>query len=126
MKRTMKATDIFSDFNPVFGAKVTFKEAFPNIESVTVDVVETDEYGDERRMTYFETDLGQFIDCSRDRCYNGGFDIGKEIRRLYSAKLTEGNGEMSCQGRDGTPKGKYKGESCDHRFTFSINIVYKI
>ena len=125
MKRIQKATDVFSTFNPVFGQKVTFGEAFPNIDSVTVDVLETDEYGDERSMTYSETELGQFIDCSRDRCYNGGFDIGKEIRRLYSAKLTEGKGEASCRGRDGTPKGKYQGESCEHSFTFLINIVYK-
>jgi hypothetical protein len=121
----MKATDVFSNSNPLFGSKVTFKEAFPNIQSVTVDVVETDEDGDERRMSYDETELGQFIDCSRDRCYNGGFDIGKEIRKLYAAKLTEGGGEASCRGRDGTPKGKYQGESCEHMFTFSINIVYK-
>lgn len=125
MKQRMKASDVYAkSYNP-FVPKTDFEGAFPNIESITVDVTEIEEYGNEHDRKYSKGNFGQYINCSNTQCYNGGFSIGDAIGSLYFKKLTEGEGEADCQGYEGSPKGKRKGDPCEHKFRYKINIVYK-
>lgn len=125
MKQRMKASDVYAkSYNP-FVPKTNFEGAFPDIESVMVNVTETDEYGKEYNRAYWKGDFGQYINCSNPQCYNGGFPIGDAISSLYFRKLTEGEGGADCQGHEGSPKGKRKGDPCEHRFRYKISIVYR-
>jgi hypothetical protein len=125
MKDRMKASDVYRQSHNPFVPKTDFEGAFPNVEAVTVDVTETDEYGHESHRTYSKGDFGQYIDCSNPKCYNGGFAVGNALQSLRFKKLTEGEGDADCQGHEGSPKGRRKGDACEHKFNYKISIVYK-
>lgn len=119
----MKASDVYAKSNNPFVPKTNFEGAFPAVHDVIVTVTEYDEYNQSSRRKYDKNNLGQFINCSNRQCFNGGFAIGDALFRLSFRKETYGEGEATCQGHDGNSK--RRGDSCDHRFTYTISIVYK-
>lgn len=76
-----KASDVFKSTNYVFSSKVSFSDAFPQIKNVRVEVEEDGEgvYELSKKRIYSKEDMGEFINCSNLRCYNGGFRIGSII-----------------------------------------------
>lgn len=123
--RIMKASDVFDKSHPAFGRKVSFVEAFPTIKKVTVNVVESDAYGKERNSLYTSEDMGEYIDCSNHKCYNGGFSIGDILRTMIREKKSDLETELSCRGYEGSPKGRRRYGSCDRFFRVKVHIDYK-
>ena len=121
-----KASDVFRDANYMFTTKVSFEEAFPEIEDLKVFVKEychgargginTRSYGKE---------VGEFVDCSNPLCYNGGFSLGKIIRNMAGRKETHKEESVMCQGYEGSPKGRRKYRKCINAFEIVVDIVYK-
>jgi hypothetical protein len=64
-----KASDVFNEADFVFTGKVSFDEAFPQIEDVVVEVRESGHgvRGDTRRV-YRKPSLGEHINCSNPIC----------------------------------------------------------
>lgn len=123
-----KASDVFADSRPIFGQKVGFAEAFPTIESLRVRYRETGagvhQHGD-GWSTRSSDHLGEFVNCSNSLCYNGGFSIGHVIREMVRGSLTTRSGHASCQGYEGSPKGKRRYRSCFNQFEYTVEITYK-
>jgi hypothetical protein len=65
MDKREKAQDLFNKSTPFFGTKVPFRQAFPMIASISVEVTESD-YGvhKERPRYYGETSVGEYINCT--------------------------------------------------------------
>lgn len=67
MKKRQKASDVFRESKFVFGGKVPFEEAFPEIKDIKVVCRETG-YGVSRyssKSTYtLSTIPGEYVDCS--------------------------------------------------------------
>jgi hypothetical protein len=134
-KKTLKASDVFREGTPFIGRKVNFEQAYPEIEDIVVEIVETGDFEDVKfedfhklrnRSIYTNKNLpGEFIDCSNPVCYNGGFRIGSVIHKMISEKLTEFQDESMCQGYEGSPKGKKRHKSCIHVFYYKVRIKYK-
>jgi hypothetical protein len=123
-----KASDIFNESNLVFGRKVTFDEAFPQIEDLKVEVIESGHgiIGQSRKSFYRKQYFpGEYINCSNPLCYNGGFSIGSILREMVSNKQTELETTESCQGYEGSPKGRRKYKGCLNFFKIKISIKYK-
>lgn len=122
--KRLKASDVAAQQKHLLGDKVTFSQAFPEIESVTVEGYETD-YGFEIGKCFWSTGYGEFLDCKNPQCYNGGVNIGQQIRFMLSVKETNREKMFYCQGYEGSPKGRIKRGMCAHRFHLKINIKYK-
>jgi hypothetical protein len=108
------------------GEKVPFSRAFPQIEKVDVRV-RISEWPSEKTTPHYYTqhNLGEYIDCINPRCYKGGFRIGDDLRRMVAQRQEEFSGSASCQGYEGSPKGRRKYGPCDMQFEYTIKVTYK-
>jgi hypothetical protein len=122
----LKATEVFAGTDFVFGKKVPFAEAYPEIEDITATVTEQgrDVYDDGVRV-YSKGSFGEFINCSNGRCYNGGFRVGTIVADMVRERKTESQTTRNCQGYEGSPKGRKKYRDCDNLFEVEIKIKYR-
>jgi hypothetical protein len=125
-----KASELYRNANLVFVAKTTFKEAFPQIDDITVEVGETG-YGTTHYLrepsvrVYKNGSSGEYLDCSNPRCYNGGVSVGNMIRKMIQEKNEEYETSTTCRGNEGSPKGHRVYRKCLNCFTIKVNLRYK-
>lgn len=126
MIKRMKASDVASGRQYLIrGEKTTFEEAFPSVKSVAVEVAETDYGIPLKTRTYYKDSLGECIDCSNQRCYGGGFDLGAILRDMIENRITNRETTEFCQGYEGSPKGRKNYGPCGRRFVVKVKITYK-
>jgi len=127
--RRQKASDVFRESEFVFVSKTdSFDKAFPEIEDVKVEVTESGEgltQFNRERIYSKRTLRGEYIDCHNPMCYNGGFDIGEIIRDMIRNKQAELVTYKTCQGYEGSPKGRRRYRSCVNSFNIKVTIKYK-
>ncbi|AKI97035.1 hypothetical protein [Kosmotoga pacifica] len=126
--RRQKASDVFRESKFLYSKKVSFEEAFPEIEDLTVEVEETGHGVSElnRKRTYRKQYFpGEYIDCSNPLCYNGGFSIGSILREMVKKRQTELETLKLCQGHEGSPKGRRIYRKCMNFFKVKVSIKYK-
>lgn len=121
-----KASDIFNQTEYLV-PKTTFEKAFPQIEHIRVEVIESGEGINDwnEKRTYSKHDMGEYINCHNKRCYNGGFSIGQIIRQMIYENKTELETTEFCQGYEGSPKGRKKYQDCMNYFEIKVGIKYK-
>lgn len=124
--KRQKASDVFNESNYLLAEKVSFDQAFPDIEHVVVEYKETGhsvQTGSKRidRKSY----LHEFINCSNPLCYNGGFSIRAILREMVRNRKTELETRKICQGYEGSPKGRRKYGKCVNLFEIQVSIKYK-
>ena len=129
-----KASDIFKKTDFLFGKKVSFKDAFPSIQEINVEVKEYEDFwkkGDNYSLyphtTIFNNQYlpKEYIDCTNTICHNGGFHLGSIIREMLRNKETFKEGQSKCQGNEGSPKGRRIYRSCMHIFDYKVTIKYR-
>jgi hypothetical protein len=126
----MKATDVFNERHTLLGKTSKFEEAFPGVAEIKVIVDEDGEgvwrYGrNTGKRSYTSRSVGEYVDCSNPRCYNGGFNIGQQIRFMMDEKKTRTSLTFHCQGYEGSPKGRKKSGPCFNFFKVDIEVSYK-
>lgn len=121
----MKAQDVFSQSSFLFSEKTTFDKAFPDVAECIVEVEESGDgiSGMNRKRTH--RNPGQYINCSNNLCYNGGFNISSHIYDMVSKRETFREDSAFCQGNEGSPKGRRIYRKCMNFFKFNITIKYK-
>jgi len=121
-----KASEVFASANLVFGQKVGFAQAFPEIKSLAVSVIETGHvrYGGERTHHRNEKSAGEYIDCSNSLCYNGGISLGSHLREMVRERKTKLEFTDICKGNEGSPKGRRVYRKCVNFFRGTISIEY--
>ncbi len=124
MQSRKKAQDVFNESNFVFSQKVNFEEAFPDIDSIRIEVKESGRgtYGDGFR---YET-AKEYVNCSNPICYGGGFSLGNLIRKMVSNNEESFESHELCKGYEGSPKGAKRYRSCFNSFKVRIYLKYKI
>ena len=122
-----KASQIHHETNYLFSKKVSFDEAFPEIEDVIVEVEERGQVPQHHRhfRKYTKKNLGEFIDCSNPPCYDGVFSIGSILREMVAQKQTELETLECCQGNEASEKGKRIYRSCANIFSIRVSIKYR-
>ena len=107
-----------------------FGEAFPNVEAIdfTIDDNPWGWYNvrGHRPLHFTSASATSFIPCPNDRCRRGGFDFGTFLRNHpYGAKITDVDQSYPCNGDEGTPAGRRKGDPCMNSFKVKGTIKYK-
>jgi hypothetical protein len=98
-KRPLKASEVFAGEERFLGTTTDWREAFPRIESVRVEV--TTRYNSTRRKVLLRP--REFSDCTNQRCYKGGFPLGQVLRNMeYSRKPEEESTKVPRRGGAGT------------------------
>ena len=123
---------MFRDTEFVFGRKVPFKEAFPEIKEARVEVQTMTNIGsrfivpDRPNISVYEApDIGEYIDCENPDCYNGGFSIGSILHDMVQNKQTEYEGTATCKGYEGSPKGRKRYGSCVNWWKIKVKLQYQ-
>lgn len=126
--RRKKASDIFREGTPMFAKKVSFEEAFPELEDLRIEVKESG-YGVGERTgvrTYTLDNLpGEYIDCSNPHCYGGGFSVGSIVRSMVREGETAFEAGQLCKGYEGSPKGRRKYRDCLNCFEINVSLRYR-
>lgn len=125
--KRMKASDVFRESEFLFAQKTTFDEAFPQIAEVSVEVTQTGRGVSQvlSKLTYTKQSLGEFINCSNPLCYNGGFSIGSILREMVRNKQSDLSTTRSCQGYEGSAKGRSRWGPCMNCFSVRVHIDYR-
>lgn len=107
---------------PLFGRETSkFGEVFPDIVSLEMMIVQ-DRFGQytkdgqpaEHRFTH--TTATSHLACVNSRCQQGGLDL----QRILS--FSNGEHSHSCNGHEGTPKGRRKGAPCGNTFEVALHV----
>jgi hypothetical protein len=95
-------------------------QAQRQIESIQVEVVQSDSFGrnpSEPRF-YSRPNLEEYIEC-RERCQDGGFRIGEVLNEMEKSRESSREVTAYCLGRDRRTQ-----ERCKNRFSIEIHIQY--
>jgi hypothetical protein len=122
----MDSRYVFKTSHLDFGHRVTFDEAFPEIEEINVRVIEIgdDIPGNQLIRDFAKDTLTEYIKCSHPNCADGGFSIGCVIREMVQSKQTHRVHITDCRGVMGPRKRWLLQKGCCHQFTITIDIKY--
>ena len=124
IRRRQKASDVSRE-HPRWLSRpaASFAEAFPGVDSIRVDVREEDIGQLVRERTLSAEAISECVDCSNPLCYNGGFVLGPTIRLMVESRRTDEDISVSCQGYEGSPKGRVKDDECMHTLTSKFTLT---
>ena len=110
---------------PFLGKPSSFTTAYPQIKSLTFKGTEGNFLkNDKQEVSYSERSIPQTIPCSNPRCNHGGYDLQGILIAITTAKMPSYEGNFSCCGHEGTPKGRVKGSPCFNRISFKIKTLF--
>jgi hypothetical protein len=123
----LKASEIFATSTPFFGTKATIAVAFPEINTISVEVDFGYDYYMGRVIRHCDAKSlpGECIDCRNSRCFGGGFSMGEIVRNMIRDGMAEYSNTIYCRGYEGSPKGRRRYGSCDASFVVRIQVDYK-
>ena len=109
---------------PFIGHLTSFHEAYPTVENATVRFTETD-FGSDPEVRYWSLADGPRIPCRNSACQRGGYNLEWLVGSMIASKVESKEISMSCDGDEGTPKGRKIGRSCDMSMKGTINVSYR-
>lgn len=97
-------------------------KAFPNIKKLDISI-DRDPWGyycsnkGQKIVHFTKSSLQRYVSCPNQRCQQGGLDLQSIISYRDSDEFT-----ISCNGHEGSPKGRRKGDPCDNAFKITLKI----
>jgi hypothetical protein len=128
------APDIFVKATPVFdeSKKVSFREAFPTIRHLSVEVAEIGAFEPgynppNGKDHYSEHTVAEFIRCHNPLCYGGGFRALDIVRDMVNKEEPAWETRRRCFGREGNAsQARSRSPSpCINSFVVNITIDYE-
>ena len=107
-----------------FGSYTTLTKLHPEVLSAAVRYTESG-FGFDFKDQYRDLSSDGRVSCGNPRCHRGGYDLRFQVEQMIEKKIEEEEVAVRCQGDEGTPGGKKKGQSCDKRMKGTILIKYK-
>ncbi len=133
-KDAKKALETLMATEFVFSNKLSFREAFPEIEDLCMAVTETEGKGKVvfdktksclQNKRVYGTNVGECIECHSPFCVNGGFSIREILRAMVRIHEQSKRGTILCKGSEGATNRNQKYLPCNHSFQFKIAVKYK-
>jgi hypothetical protein len=115
-----------SNAKPFFGKTTTnTNEAFPEVTSLSLKVTQdTSGWYSEREGANIHhmtlSSLSRTVGCLNKRCRQGGLDLQNIIGFYESGKY-----DFWCNGHEGSPSGRNKGDPCGNLFIVELEIARK-
>jgi hypothetical protein len=108
---------------PFLGETHDREKAFAGFESIELTVRQDkfehySRYPAQREQRFAKNTLPRRLACLNPRCQQGGLDL-QQIVEFYSP----GEHKLYCNGHEGTPAGKRKGDPCDNQFEITLSVV---
>lgn len=112
---------------PFLGTVATFKAAYPDVQSIRVHARhEGDALSDSRKtQSYSEYDLPPVLPCVNPLCQQGGYDLTATLIALTHGKQPSHHVTWHCNGHEGSPKGRRRGDSCSNYVEVDFQVTYK-
>lgn len=108
---------------PFIGENTTFAKAFPKIKSLILEGTHRGDYSREWQLSvHYSGELPRVVPCVNPRCVQGGYDFGAYIFSFSGKGAVTHESTMYCNGHEGSPKGRVKGESCMNSLTYKLTI----
>lgn len=109
------------------GEPTTFKKAYPKVESLRAEV---SQHGDveweyQKHQTFDSSNVPAEIRCGNPRCRQGGFSMQRLIDYMVYGGKTEHEDTLHCDGHEGSPKGRRKGDPCINYLKVKITLKLK-
>jgi hypothetical protein len=107
---------------PFLGTTTDVNKAFPGIDEIDI-TIEQDPYGYycqhewQRVNRYTKSTIPKIERCVNPRCQQGGIDLQRIVLHNSSGEY-----DFSCNGHEGSPAGRRKGDPCDNRFKIKLAI----
>jgi hypothetical protein len=111
-----------SKHTPFLGTTTDREAAFPGTKALVVKVVQ-DPHGMycrepwQRESTYSKANLPRYVQCRNPQCRQGGVDLQQVV--LFCG---EGEHRFHCNGHEGSPQGRRKGDLCDNSFEVTVSL----
>jgi len=111
---------------PFLGTVPTFRQAYPNLQSVRLEAIHHGDIPQEwqRKSVYSEGNLPSNISCTNPRCKQGGYDLNTVFVILTGSKDTHYESTIHCHGHEGSPKGRRRGDSCMNWLELKVDVTY--
>jgi hypothetical protein len=109
------------------GPPTTFENAFPTLEDAVIEYAEGDilRQGKELNRVASMKRVGGQLRCSNSSCYRGGYEFDFDAHDMVRNKLVSRRLRKTCQGDEGTPKGRKQGRQCLNSIDARLRLVYK-
>jgi hypothetical protein len=113
--------------NSWLGKPAPFREVYPNVKSLRLEGTQHGDLRSEYQATlhFSESNIPATIDCANPRCQQGGYRIQPLLDALVHAKESRSEQTWHCNGHEGSPKGRRKGDPCMNYIKFTLTIEYK-
>lgn len=99
-------------------------QIFPDIASLDLTIRQDTsgyylQHDWQREQRFTKANIPIHFACANSRCQQGGLNLQRIV--LFSEP---GEFSLSCQGQEGSPKGRWPGNPCDNRFNITLSITY--
>ena len=106
----------------LFGETTDREEAFSDFEDFEIAGAQDKfgfytRYGSERKFHFTKATMPRHLHRANPRCQQGGLDLQRIV--LFS---TPGQHTFHCNGHEGSPKGRRKGDPCDNSFQLTLSV----
>ncbi len=116
---------LYEQSQPFLAKRTHFSEAYPTVEYAVVRFVESDAGSDYPPNAWNLISGGPRMACKNNRCNRGGYDFEQMLGFMVSQGEETKDFEMSCNGDEGSPKGRKPGKECLMAIEGSITVTYK-
>lgn len=123
MKKHPDAQDLLEKSNPALGQKTTFREAYPQVVQLDLEVTATPMgFGASRSYRYsLQHPPGSYSPGPNPNCSGGGFEVGWLLHDLVSKRQESGEAQGPCVGRERMGRGS---RSCFYLFKAKASLKY--
>lgn len=110
---------------PFLGETTDRKKAFPDLASCEISIIqdkfELYDCTPSRRQSRFTLEnVPREMRCVNSRCQQGGLDLQNII-----TSWPDGQHTFYCNGHEGSPQGRRKGDPCENSFDVTLSTVRK-
>lgn len=109
----------------LFGTSTKFESEFPTIEDAIIRFTESDFGNDPKMGAWSLRSNGPVMSCGNPRCQRGGYNFANEVHNMIYADVSEREIRLSCNGDEGSPKGRKLGRECLQRLEGKITLKIK-
>lgn len=108
----------------LFGLSHRFESEFASIDDAIIQFTESDYGNNPKSGVWSLRNNGPVMACGNPKCQRGGYNLATEVRNMISANMSEREIRLSCNGDEGSPKGRRVGRECMQRLKAKITLKF--